>query len=88
MAKEAKLSVRLDSELKDDVEKILKNLGISASEAVSLFFAQIRLHKGLPFEVKIPNEETIQALRQTQRDKDKLKTYQTPEELFEEMDKW
>lgn len=88
MAKEAKLSVRLDSELKDDVEKILKNLGISASEAVSLFFAQIRLRKGLPFEVKIPNQETIQALRQTQRNKDKLKTYQPPEELFEEMDKW
>lgn len=88
MAKEAKLSVQLDPKLKDDVDKILKELGISAGEAISLFFAQIRLHKGLPFEVKIPNEETIQALRQTQRDKDKLKTYQTPKELFEEMDKW
>ncbi|MCK6621310.1 MAG: type II toxin-antitoxin system RelB/DinJ family antitoxin [Calditrichaceae bacterium] len=88
MAKEAKLSVHLDPQLKDDVEEILKTLGISAGEAISLFFAQIRLHKGLPFEIKIPNEKTVQALRQTQRDKDKLKTYQTPEELFEEMDKW
>jgi DNA-damage-inducible protein J len=88
MPKEARLNIRLDRHLKEDVDKILKELGISASEAVNLFFAQIRLRRGLPFDVKIPNKETIKAFQQTERDKDKLKTYDTPEELFEEMDKW
>jgi len=49
---------------------------------------QINIQKGFPFDVKIPNRETVNAFRQTELDKDELNTYDSPEELFKEMDKW
>jgi len=46
------------------------------------------LQKGFPFVVKIPNRKTINAFRQTELNKDKLKTYRSAKELFTEMDWW
>lgn len=48
------LYVRMDAELKDGAENILRDLGISASSAVQMFYRQIILQRGLPFEVKLP----------------------------------
>ncbi|MFQ5628560.1 MAG: type II toxin-antitoxin system RelB/DinJ family antitoxin [bacterium] len=88
MPKDAQINIRLEGRLREDAEKILKRLGVSISEAVNIFLSQVVLQKGFPFDVKIPNEKTINAFEQTERDKDKLKTYESAEELFEEMDKW
>jgi len=88
MSKDAQITIRLKGRLRDDAEKILRQLGVSTNEAVTIFLSQVVLRKGLPFDVKIPNQETVKAFRQTERDKDKLKTYNSPEELFTEMDKW
>jgi len=35
--------------------------------AVNIFLSQVALHKGLPFEVKIPNEETIKAIEEARK---------------------
>ena len=52
----------IDNRLKSEVENTLGNLGLTTAEAIRLFFIQIRLQKGIPFEIKIPkleyNEET------------------------------
>ncbi|MCI0697178.1 type II toxin-antitoxin system RelB/DinJ family antitoxin [candidate division KSB1 bacterium] len=88
MSKDAQINIQLESQLRDEAEKILKRLGVSISEAVNIFLRQVVLQNGFPFDVKIPNEETIRAFRQTESNKDGLKTYNSPEELFEEMDKW
>lgn len=48
------LYVRMDAQLKDRAENILKDLGISASSAVQMFYRQIILQRGLPFDVKLP----------------------------------
>ena len=52
----------IDNKLKSEVENTLGNLGLTTAEAIRLFFIQIRLQKGIPFEIKIPkleyNEET------------------------------
>ena len=61
--KNAVINARIESELKIDVEHILKNLGLSATQAINMFYQQIRLHNGIPFAVKIPNEETQQAIK-------------------------
>ena len=87
MSKDVQINIRLESRLRDEAEEILKKTGVSLGEAVKIFLSQVVLQKGLPFEVKIPNQETVQALEQTKRDKDKLKTYDSPEALFEEMEK-
>ena len=54
MAKSANLYVRIEPEIKEQAEKILSALGIPASNAINMFYKQIILQRGLPFEVKIP----------------------------------
>ncbi len=84
MGKTATLSVRMEPSLKRDAEKIMKNLGLPASQAVTLFYRQLVLQKGLPFEVKLPNELTRKALEDALSRRD-LTSYSSTEELFEDL---
>jgi DNA-damage-inducible protein J len=59
------IRVRIDTRTKVDAEAILEKLGLNASEAIRLFYRQVILGKGLPFEVKIPNAATRRALKDT-----------------------
>jgi DNA-damage-inducible protein J len=61
MAKTATLYVRMESEVKDQAENILSTLGIPASNAINMFYKQIILHRGLPFEVKLPASTFVDA---------------------------
>ena len=54
MAKSANLYARIEPEIKEQAEGILSALGIPASNAINMFYKQIILQRGLPFEVKMP----------------------------------
>ena len=54
MAKSANLYARIEPEVKEQAEKILIALGIQASNAITMFYKQVILQRGLPFEVKLP----------------------------------
>ncbi len=54
MAKSANLYARIEPEVKEQAESILSELGIPASNAINMFYKQIILQRGLPFEVKLP----------------------------------
>lgn len=54
MAKSANLYARIEPDLKEKAENILTALGIPASNAITMFYKQIILQNGLPFEVKLP----------------------------------
>jgi addiction module RelB/DinJ family antitoxin len=56
--KEAVVRARVDERLKKDSESILRRLGISQTGAIRMFFSQIVLRKGLPFEVTLQAEHT------------------------------
>ncbi|MEL7224970.1 MAG: type II toxin-antitoxin system RelB/DinJ family antitoxin, partial [Cyanobacteria bacterium J06576_12] len=58
MAKEATVRARIDSGLKAEVENLFEALGLSTTEAITLFYHQVKLRKGLPFEVAVPSELT------------------------------
>lgn len=73
MAKTAMIMARTEPDLKSDAEKILKKLGLSTTEAINLFLSQIRLHKGLPFKVKIPNKTTRETFKKTDEGKELVK---------------
>ena len=59
MAKSANLYARIEPDLKEQAESILSALGIPASNAITMFYKQIILQKGLPFEVKLPATRPI-----------------------------
>lgn len=54
MAKTANLYVRIEPDVKEQAETILSALGIPASNAITMFYKQIILRRGLPFDVKMP----------------------------------
>ncbi len=64
MAKTATVRARVEPEIKNQAEQVFSALGISMSEAMNLFLHQTILRKGLPFDAKIPNAETIAALNE------------------------
>lgn len=64
MAKSANLYARIEPDLKEKAESILTALGIPASNAITMFYKQIILQNGLPFEVKLP-EHLLDVSRMT-----------------------
>ncbi len=63
MALDATVRARIDAGLKEDVEKILSEIGISTSQAIAMFMKGIKRERGIPMELKIPNDETLQAMK-------------------------
>lgn len=56
MTKSATIRARMDPTLKDEAEAILSELGLSTTQALTLFYQQIRLNRGIPFDVRLPKE--------------------------------
>jgi DNA-damage-inducible protein J len=65
MNKSAMIRARVDPVLKDEVESLFEQLGLSATEAITLFYQQVRLNRGLPFDVRIPNTVTQRTFAET-----------------------
>ncbi|HZK76269.1 MAG TPA: type II toxin-antitoxin system RelB/DinJ family antitoxin [Candidatus Kapabacteria bacterium] len=65
MAKTAMIRARIEPELKEEVERVLEKLGMSVSEAISLFFKQVKYQRGMPFDVRIPNRATLRTIKKT-----------------------
>lgn len=57
--KTANLYARIEPDVKEQAESILSTLGIPASNAINMFYKQIILNRGLPFDVKIPTARPI-----------------------------
>ncbi|MDY0222826.1 MAG: type II toxin-antitoxin system RelB/DinJ family antitoxin [Desulfobacterium sp.] len=83
MAKTAMTHTRITPEIKTDAERIIKGLGLSISAAHELFYRQIITHKGLPFDLRILNEDTIQAMDEA---KDGVgKKYDSVTDMFDDI---
>lgn len=65
MNQSAMIRARVDPALKDEVENLFEQLGLSATEAITLFYQQVRLNRGLPFDVRIPNAVTLRTFAET-----------------------
>ena len=84
MAKTEMIRARVEPELKQDAEDVFSTLGLSPTEAITLFYKQVTLQNGLPFEVRIPNAETLEAMRQV-REQDGLIKYDSADDLMAEL---
>lgn len=63
MAKTANLYARIEPEIKEQAEAILSALGIPVSNAINMFYKQIILQKGIPFDVKLPSDYPVDISR-------------------------
>jgi DNA-damage-inducible protein J len=62
MGKTATIRARIEPGLKRSAEAVLKKIGLTPSEAITLFLMQVKLQKGLPFPVRVPNRATRRAI--------------------------
>jgi DNA-damage-inducible protein J len=62
MTKSTLITARIDPELKQETEKVFDELGLSMTQAITLFFKQVKMHQGLPFAVSILNAQTRQTV--------------------------
>ena len=62
MAKTSNLNVRVDPDTKAQAEELFSKFGMTVSEAVNVFLHQSIMYGGIPFELKVPNKETREAL--------------------------
>ncbi len=63
--KSAMIHARIEPEIKKEAEDILKKLGLNTTQAIELYYRQIILRRGLPFNVEIPNSITKKAIDET-----------------------
>lgn len=57
-------TIRVDHDNYAQAKEILKYLGLSYSQAVNIFNSMIVSKRGIPFEIKIPNDVTLQAMKE------------------------
>jgi DNA-damage-inducible protein J len=85
MAKQAMIRARIEPELKTQVEDIFEELGLSVTEAITLFYKQVKLNSGLPFEVRIPNATTLKTFQDTDSGRNLVRS-KNARELFKKGD--
>jgi len=59
----SRTNIYLDVNIKAQAKEIFNQYGLSLSQAVNIFLTQSVLNRGIPFNIKIPNDETLQAMR-------------------------
>lgn len=89
MAKTDTLNIRIEPELKKEVEATLNDLGMNIADAVTIFLKQVVLNDGIPFEIKKPklNKETIQAIEEAIKGINVSKGYTNLDLMWEDLEK-
>jgi DNA-damage-inducible protein J len=67
MVSDTVVRARIDGKVKDKATKVLAEMGLSVSDAIRLLLARVAAEKALPFEVKVPNAETREAMAELER---------------------
>ncbi|MCI0494650.1 type II toxin-antitoxin system RelB/DinJ family antitoxin [candidate division KSB1 bacterium] len=84
MSKTEMIRARIEPDLKNEVENIFSELGLSPTTAINMFYRQVKLLKGLPFTIRIPNETTIQTFNDTDEGKNIILCEDT-EDMFNKL---
>ena len=76
------INARVTPALKHDAERVLTTLGVSTTEAITMFLRQVVLNQGLPFPVRIPNAETVAAIKAAHENPATLTEYDSVDGLM------
>ena len=86
----ATINVRIDQEIKEESEKVLKELGFGMTTAINLFLRAVIWHNGIPLSLEIPNKKTMKAFKEVDEEiasgQIKGKRYKSVDELRKDLD--
>lgn len=57
--KDAIVRARVEPRLKEEAESVFECLGITTTEAIRMFLTQVKMRRGLPFAVEIPDDSDV-----------------------------
>jgi DNA-damage-inducible protein J len=80
MGKSAYITARIEPTLKASAESVLQKLGVSTTDAITIFLRQVVMQRGFPFDVRIPNATTRKAIEELESGRGKR--YDTIDELL------
>lgn len=81
MEKSAVVHARIEPRIKRKAEGVLRDLGMSPTEAIRLFYRQICLRSGVPFAIRIPNAATRRTLADSRKGAG-VRSFHSLEEMF------
>ena len=84
MSKTAMVRARIEPDLKEHAEEVFQNLGLSVTQAITIFYKQVEMRNGLPFNVVIPNKDTIRTFEATDSGND-LIICEDADEMFKKL---
>ncbi len=87
MKKTTNINIRVNPDIKAEADAILSYLGMTTSEAVTIFLRQVIINKGLPFDVKVPkfNSVTLEAIEEAKQIAEEGKGYDNMEDMLKEL---
>lgn len=85
MSKTETIRARIEPELKNKAEKVFRKLGLTTTQAITLFYKQVELRNGLPFQVVIPNKTTHKTFDATDAGRE-LVVCEDVDDMFKKLD--
>lgn len=85
MAANAVVRARIDAKIKEEAATVLATMGLTVSDAFRIMLTRVAIEKALPFEPLIPNEKTIQAMREARSGK--LDTFDNADDIIADLNK-
>lgn len=86
--KTANLTVKLDKNVKKQFQEFCESVGLNPSIAINMYIHNVIQNQKLPFSIKSPNKETLEALEESEymlKHLDEYKGYDSVEEMFKDL---
>ena len=83
MPANAVVRARIDEHIKEEATVVLAAMGLTVSDAFRIMLTRVAREKALPFEPLVPNQLTIDAMKEARRGN--LPSFTTPDELMADL---
>ncbi|HGP9599828.1 TPA: type II toxin-antitoxin system RelB/DinJ family antitoxin [Streptococcus pneumoniae] len=80
------ISIRLDSEVKEQAQQVFSNLGMDMTTAINIFLRQAIQYQGLPFDVRLDeNRKFLQVLTDLDQNRNMSQSFESVSDLMEDL---
>jgi addiction module antitoxin, relB/dinJ family len=80
------MSIRLDSEVKEQAQQVFNNLGMDMTTAINIFLRQAIQYQGLPFDVRLDeNRKLLEVLRDLNQNRNMSQSFESVSDLMEDL---
>ena len=80
------MSIRLDSEIKEQAQQVFNHLGMDMTTAINIFLRQAIQYQGLPFDVRLDeNQKLLQVVMDVDQNRNMSQSFESVSDLMEDL---